>query len=436
MSINDVDRLLATWLASDAPMGEPDDLLEQVLARTRRTRRRQGWLIPERWLSMQLAMRWQTLPRIVPVVLLLVALLVVSLMLIGPGSQRIQLPAPFGPATDGRFAYVSNGQIWTADRRGNDTRQITTDASTKLGLTWSRDGTRLAFVASSGPAGGVGDLVIVDADGSDPITIQEQVPALRYFSWSPDGRSIAFSYWTTAPGQHDRVFVAPSDGSSPPVQIGQPELSAFYPAYSPDGTRIAFISDHSDRFALHVMDADGSDVRELTRDIHVGLGDERDANARGLEWSPDGRSILFTADNGESRGLYVVPADGSAPESRILDGPGNEFGASWSPDGREIVFLRTGDPADGPDVVVAIADPSLGTLWDHWVVTTSGPYAPQLSPSGEWIAVVEAADGGRGTVKIVHVERHPSPIVYSTTRDPAGRGSAGFETTSWQRLAP
>jgi len=103
------------------------------------------------------------------------------------------------------------------------------------------------------------------------------------------------------------------------------------PAWSPDGTRIAFSRDQGS--AIYIMDADGSGVRRLV-----------DAGADNLEpaWSPDGRWIAFTSGpNIDETSVTLVRPDGSGLH-RI--GPrGVSTGVSWPPDGSRIAFARGDD---------------------------------------------------------------------------------------------
>ncbi len=106
-SSNDFDRVLSAFMAEVAPAREPEALLGQVLARSARTRRRAAWRIPDWWLPApvvpaQAWLRSRVPVRMVAVLGLLLVAVVVGAVILA-GSQRRELPPPFGPAGNGRL---------------------------------------------------------------------------------------------------------------------------------------------------------------------------------------------------------------------------------------------------------------------------------------------------------------------------------------------
>jgi Tol biopolymer transport system component len=441
---DDLERGLTGWLHDAATPRDVD--LHDVFAQSRTMRQQPAWASPWRWLSMQLQMTRVHVPRFVPI-LALVGLLIVAIVAAAliAGAPR-PLPAPFGLAENGRIAYVSDGQIWTAEPDGSDARRVSVGDQDKGFPLWSRDGTRLAFLEDRLADGlTFPSLVLANADGSDQVTIVEAARALRHVTWAPDGSTIAFSRWIEYNGQRDRIFVAPADGSTPPVQIGDPDLSAFYPTFSPNGRRIAFVSDHYPAlchmndcfgefsFGLHVMASDGSGVRTLASGaIQPRVSETLDRIARPFDWAPDGETILFSGvsvDDG-SFGVYRIDPDGGAPE-RIDDGDGAASAASFDPSGERIAYLRTTPSDTGPwDVIVAAADGSSPVT----VATDVARYAPQWSPDGTSLAVVENVSGGQASIRIIPLDGGESRVIPVTKPRAESSIGSGLDMIAWQRL--
>lgn len=102
------------------------------------------------------------------------------------------------------------------------------------------------------------------------------------------------------------------------------------PAWSPDGSRIAFFSSRTGNNEIWTMDADGDNQRQLTTDP---------ADDRRPSWSPDGQRIVFDSDRGGTRSLWVMDADGKNLR-QLTKGPGEDTFPSYSPDGSQIAFYR------------------------------------------------------------------------------------------------
>ena len=106
------------------------------------------------------------------------------------------------------------------------------------------------------------------------------------------------------------------------------------PAWSPDGTRIAYTSSVDGDSEIYVMDADGVSVVNLTSNL--------DADSSPT-WSPDGQQIAFATNrDGTGVEIYVMNADGTVP-MRLTNIAGDDTDPAWSPDGSKIAFRSTRD---------------------------------------------------------------------------------------------
>jgi Tol biopolymer transport system component/metal-dependent hydrolase (beta-lactamase superfamily II) len=129
------------------------------------------------------------------------------------------------------------------------------------------------------------------------------------------------------------------------------------PAFSPDGSLIAFQPDWGGNEDLYVMDADGSNKRRLT---------EAPSSERHAAWSPDGAKIAFQTDRDGNPEIYVMDADGGN-WVRLTDDPAEDMKPSWSPDGTRIVF---NSKRDGN--------------WELYVMSADGTGLRRLTYSAEW----------------------------------------------------
>ena len=185
----------------------------------------------------------------------------------------------------------------------------------------SPGGSDIAYVAE-GPDGNR-DIWLVDARGGDPIRLTDDRAVDRSPAWFPDGSAIAF---VSERGGTPGVWKIPRLGGQSPVQI---VAVAESPAISPDGTRIAFTRPDAagNRRIVVAPLADTADAKLLTTD-RDGLW-----NHKSPAWSPDGRTICYAAHSD----LWTVDADGGRPARLTTDGEA-DFEPVWSSDGGWVYF--------------------------------------------------------------------------------------------------
>jgi Tol biopolymer transport system component len=156
-------------------------------------------------------------------------------------------------------------------------------------------------------------------------------------AWSPDGTRIAFVLSTPEhlgayAGDGD-IYVMNADGTG--LTRLTNGLRDGHPAWSPDGTRIVFVRDQGN--SLIVMKADGSDPRKIRPD-----GDAFPPY-QWPEWSPDGTRIAFQASPSvsvDTNGVYVTKLDGT-DTARVTPGSSDGYPA-WSPDGTTLAYAGSG----------------------------------------------------------------------------------------------
>lgn len=191
-------------------------------------------------------------------------------------------------------------------------------------------------------------------------------------AYSPDGSRIAFR--SNRDGNHE-IYVMNADGSGP-VRLTNNPADDLNPEWSPDGAKIAFRSNRDGNDEIYVMNADGSNVTRLTN--HVAF----DANP---SWSPDGTRIAFMSDRSGNSQIHVMNVDGSNVV-RLTNTAGWDGLPAWSPDGVKIAFAREVECDDYyyycHNIVVMNADGTGAVRFE----TRSHDTEPVWSPDGKWIA--------------------------------------------------
>jgi TolB protein len=227
------------------------------------------------------------------------------------------------------FATGSPGKaaIAVMRRDGTARRVIAESPHISFGSpVWAPDNTRIGFGGSWDP--GFGEIFIVA--GGDPGVVQltdtPNIEGTRIPTWPRSGSApLAF---TGKQGGIWRVFVMPTGGE--PRAISPAGATAYAPAWSPDGTRLAFQGSRVQGMdGIFTVAPDGSDVRSV---VQTGGGIWANAPV----WSPDGRWLAYVSNREASTGsdygdLYVVPASGGQSTRLTFDGQTYDWRVAWLP---------------------------------------------------------------------------------------------------------
>lgn len=269
-------------------------------------------------------------------------------------------PGPNGRISFMRHDDAGHWQVWTANPDLTAEQQLTDGPYDSGWATWSPDGRRLAFNSTRddiGDTGAISDIFVMNADGTGVARLTTSTNWSEQPAWSPDGQWIAFLSADTP--DRTGLYVVRPDGAGlrqlTAVPTGSPRNSFHVaPRFSPDGSSIVYQVARSGKDvpggyrgevkALFVTRVDGSGTRQLTP---WGI------NADSPDWSPDGRHIVFETviDHlGHTNRLMIVDADGSNLHELTRDhgttGIGRfdalrveqSYNPVWSPDGTVIMF--------------------------------------------------------------------------------------------------
>jgi Tol biopolymer transport system component len=153
----------------------------------------------------------------------------------------------------------------------------------------------------------------------------------------------------------------------------------YTPAWSPDGSQVAFVSNRDGNPEIYRMNADGSDILRLTQDP------AEDSNPA---WSPDGSKIAFVSWRDGNPELYVMDADGQNP-ARLTDSLTYDTSPTWSPLGDQIAFLSE-DSEAVQIVLLTVETLEVKQLTESSSISWEGL---SWSPAGDYLAYVERKDG-------------------------------------------
>jgi len=203
----------------------------------------------------------------------------------------------------------------------------------------SPDGSRIAFVVANYDDDD-GDIWIVSRDGTDLRQLTTE-PALDDApAWSPDGTRIAFRSYRS--GLLGEIWGVRDDGTGAvnlTPQTGPGLIDHHRPAWSPDGNRIAYASTAGGEWSIWTMRADGTDARQLTYAAEF----ETEPT-----WSPDGQWIAFRRNVAAGADIVIVPAAGGTETPIVM--PGHQRHPEWSRDGRLLAFRGSSTLQDPPEV--------------------------------------------------------------------------------------
>jgi hypothetical protein len=198
--------------------------------------------------------------------------------------------------------------VWVMNADGSSPTQLTTDLEDDGFPAWSPDGSKIAFQSHRD---GNSEIYVMNADGTAQTRLTFDPADDLSPAWSPDGSKIAF---ISKRDGDDHVYTMAPDGSNV-TQITFGPATEFFPTWSPDGAQLLCISGFG-TYDLLVMNADGSNPAAISTGLDVNTP----------AWSPDGTAIAFVANSH----VFTVHPDGTGL-TQVTNGAGEDYKVDWQP---------------------------------------------------------------------------------------------------------
>jgi Tol biopolymer transport system component len=228
---------------------------------------------------------------------------------------------------------TSDTDIWMAPVAGGEAVRLTTSDKPERAPRFSPDGKWLAFL--SGRAGSHSQVWLLPLAGGEAFKLTSYKADVSDLAWSPDSTRLALVVGDPdpdAPADEEEQGEGDDKKAKKPIVIKRLQFKRDYEGYLTD------LRSH-----IHVFDVASKTSRQLTS----GPFDDGDP-----AWSPDGTLIAFSsnrtlpdADRSQNTDIYVVPAKGGIPRP-LVNTERAEWNPVFSPDGRHLAFLSGGDPKD------------------------------------------------------------------------------------------
>jgi len=274
---------------------------------------------------------------------ILIILVSLCMLLVSTAATTINPPPPPEnyPKCQIKIAYTAQKQSGvfeimqiTLDPYGLKIQNLTNNLADDFDPSWSPDGKQIAFVSTRDDGSSI---YFMNADGTGVVLLTKDLRNSRSPAWSPISTQIAFVFSDSI--QSD-IYLIDTDGKNLKRITNNSQWND-YPSWSPDGKKITFVSAVWDKNQkkfldsdIYTMNVDGTSLRKLTTSS---------ANDYYPAWSPDGKKIAFTSDRMGDDDIFVMNADGSKVQQLTLNSPSDEGMPSWSPDGKFITFYSNRD---------------------------------------------------------------------------------------------
>ncbi len=284
--------------------------------------------------------------------------------------------------------------VWTGDRGDNyDVYVRLIDAGSPLRLTthpgedvtpaWSPDGSHIAFSRYSD---GHRDLMLVAALGGP----ERRLYSWKFgppdpsspLSWLPDGKFLAITDKAAVEEPYGIFLLSVDNQTARRLTTPPAEQYDTHPRFSPDGQTLAFARSGSRVEEIYLAPVEGGEPVQVTSDKR---------SIRGLDWTADGREIVFTSNREGRFTLWRVSRDGGEPQP--LPGVGDKVsGPTVARQGHRLAYTQRADDRNIWRLELSESGMAIGPP-TKWIASTRDETLPQISPDGSRVVFTSDRSG-------------------------------------------